>query len=202
MSGADHIWSRVKTLFAQGALKRVSDKKVQPTILDDESDTLDNVLRVEPYGLSYRAKSGGQAYVVFPNGDRSLGLCLICGDKRYQMILAEGEVALHDDQGQHVHIQRGGVIEIKANTKVLADCPLFETTQDAKIGGNLQVMGTTTSVGHITGTGGLAVSGGSGATVAGNFAVTGGDVSADSISLKGHHHTEQGDGAPTSSAQA
>lgn len=32
--------------------------------------------------------------------------------------------------------------------------------------------------------------------------VTSGDVVADGISLKGHHHTEQGDGMPTSAAQA
>ena len=45
--------------------------------------------------------------------------------------------------------------------------------------------------------GGMAVSGGSGAAVTGAITVTG-DIKAGSISLQGHTHTEQGDGAETS----
>ena len=39
-------------------------------------------------------------------------------------------------------------------------------------------------------------------TFAGTIKVTGGDVQADSITLKGHHHTAQGSNAPTTPAQA
>ena len=46
----------------------------------------------------------------------------------------------------------------------------------------------------------MTISGGSGASVQGNVSVTGGDVSADGISLKSHTHTEQGDGNETSTA--
>lgn len=56
--------------------------------------------------------------------------------------------------------------------------------------------------GKITGTGGMAISGGTGATVSGNMAVTGGEVSADGIGLKAHHHTAQGAMEPTTAAQA
>jgi phage gp45-like len=134
------VWNRLQLLVAQGAVTLVGADKIQVIVLDGE--TLDNIDRVEPYGFSYRPKPGSRAFMKFPSGDRSYGVALIIGDKRYQMDLQEGEVALHDDEGNHVHIKRGGVIEVKASTKVLADTPMFETTQDCKIGGNLEVAGT------------------------------------------------------------
>lgn len=119
-----------------------SHRKVQATVLDEEDDIPPDVDRVEPYGFSYRPpRKGFQAYMVFPAGDRSHGLCLVIGDKRYQMDLQEGEVALHDDEGNHVLLKRGGVIEAKAAAKVIADTPRFETTGDAYIGGKLHALG-------------------------------------------------------------
>lgn len=50
--------------------------------------------------------------------------------------------------------------------------------------------GPVTVTGKITGQGGMAISGGTGATVAGNVAVTGGNVTADGIGLKTHTHTD------------
>lgn len=65
--------------------------------------------------------------------------------------------------------------------------------------------GKLTVQGLITGQGGLAISGGAGggpaATIEGGLNATG-DIKAGNISLQGHHHTEQGDGDPTSAAQA
>lgn len=65
------------------------------------------------------------------------------------------------------------------------------------------VTGTLTVDKLITGTGGIIVSGGSGATVTGSFTLNGGlaasdDVVAGGISLMNHVHVEQGDGAQTS----
>ncbi len=128
-------------MYAVGTGTVIGKDKIQATILDGE--TLNNIDRVEMYGFSYRPKPGCRPYLSFPAGDRSHGFALIIGDKRYQMDLQEGEVALHDDEGNHVHLKRGGIIEAKASTKVIADTPLFETTHDAKIGGNLIVAGTT-----------------------------------------------------------
>lgn len=127
------VWNRLQLIFAQGVCTLIGADKVQVKVLDGE--TLDNIDRVEPYGFSYRPKKGSRAHLFFPSGDRSYGVALVIGDKRYQMDLQEGEVALHDDEGNHVHLKRGGVIEVKAATKVIADTPVFETTGDAVIGG-------------------------------------------------------------------
>lgn len=127
------IWGRLQLICAQGVTTLIGADKVQVRVLDGEP--LDNIDRVEPYGLSYRAKKGSRAYLFFPSGDRSYGVALVIGDKRYQMDLQEGEVALHDDEGNHVHIKRGGIIEVKASTKVVADTPIFETTGDVVVSG-------------------------------------------------------------------
>lgn len=171
-------WDRFKLAIAQGVGRLIGDKKLQAEFMDGEP--LDNVFRIEPYGLSYRPKAGCQVYALFPNGDRTNGLALVIGDKRYQMTLAEGEVGLHDDLGNWVHIKRGGVIEVKASSKVIADTPLVETT------GDLHVNGKITSDNGYYGAGGGAAQMQGGAQVTGVFTVNGKNVS-DS-----HTHGETG----------
>lgn len=127
------VWTRLQLLCAQGVCNLIGADKVQVRVLDGEP--LNNIDRVEPYGFSYRPKTGSRAYLFFPAGDRSYGVALVIGDKRYQMDLQEGEVALHDDEGNHVHIKRGGIIEVKASTRVVADTPIFETTGDVVVSG-------------------------------------------------------------------
>lgn len=133
------VWNRLQLLFAQGVCNLTGADKVQVRVLD--SEPLNNIDRVEPYGFSYRPKKGSRAYLFFPAGDRSYGVALVIGDKRYQMDLQEGEVALHDDEGNHVHLKRGGIVEVKAAARVIADTPVFETTGDARIVGKLHALG-------------------------------------------------------------
>jgi len=184
------IWNRLQLLFAQGVGTLIGADKVQVQVLDGE--TLNNINRVEPYGFSYRPKPGCQTYLLFPSGDRSYGVAIVIGDKRYQMDLVEGEVALHDDEGNHVHLRRGGVIEVKASAKVLADTPLFETTHNAQIGGDLVVLGKTQSNAGFYGNNGGSAEMIGGARVTGEFTVNGKNVS------DGHTHTSNAPGAPTS----
>lgn len=82
---------------------------------------------------------------------------------------------------------------VKASESVTVDSPQSTFTGNVTINGALSVVKT------ITGTGGFAISGGSGATASinGSLEATG-DIKAGSISLQGHVHTEQGDGADTS----
>lgn len=94
-------------MFALGVSSLVGKDKVQSRLLDGE--VLDNIARIQPYGFSHKPKPGSQTYVMFPAGDRSYGVALIVGDKRYQMELAEGEVALHDDSGQSIALKRNGI---------------------------------------------------------------------------------------------
>lgn len=146
------IWRRLQLLAAQGKATLVGAQTVQVQVLEGE---VLKAQRIEPYGLSYRPKPGAQAYLVFPGGDRAMGLALVVGDKRYQLDLVEGEVALHDDEGNFVKLGRGGVATVKAATKVVADTPEFETTGNAVIGGTLTVTGAAAFTGGAAITGAL-----------------------------------------------
>lgn len=101
------IWARLQLLFAHGVATLVGADKVQARVLD--SEILDNLARVEPYGFSYRPQPGAQVYLAFPAGDRSYGVALVIGDKRYQVELQAGEVALHDDIGHVIKLGRNGI---------------------------------------------------------------------------------------------
>lgn len=180
----EQVWARLRLIVSKAQPTRIGEDKIQARVLDRE--TPPNIERVEPYGFSYRPHPGGQAYLLFPSGNRSYGMAIVIGDKQYQMQLEEGEVAIHDDEGNYVLLKRGGIIEAKASTKVLADTPLFETTGDAKIGGDLLVEGQTTSVGGYYGAGGGVARMYGGAYVDGEFKVNGKDVS------DLHRHPETG----------
>ena len=86
--------------------------------------------------------------------------------------------------------ENSGIIDYDTETTgdVVQD-KTVTTIGDTNHKANVLTEGTTTVVKQITGTGGMAVSGGSGASVSGNISVTGGDVSADGIGLKTHTHT-------------
>ncbi|TAK94153.1 phage baseplate protein [Patescibacteria group bacterium] len=137
-----HVWNRLQLLNASGSLQLLGGGKVQVKVMDDE--ILTNIDHVMPYGFSHSPRAGAKTHLIFPSGDRSYGVAMVVGDKRYEMTLQGGEVALHNDVGDYVCIKTGGVIEAKASTKVIADTPLFECTQNCKIGGDLEVVGDTT----------------------------------------------------------
>ncbi len=189
MSGlAGEAWRRLRLLFAQGRGTLIGADTVQVQVLDDE--VLAGCKRVEPYGLSYRPKSGCEVYLLFPAGDRGRGVALLMGDKRYQLELQEGEVALHDDEGNFVKLGRGGVATVKAATKVVADTPLFVTTGNAEIGGSLLVHGDATLQAGLDVAGDAAMAGSM--DVAGALKQAGKSVGAD------HTHTSTPPGTPTS----
>lgn len=191
----DQVFARMKLMFAEGVGTLIGADKVQVKVLDDEA--LDNINRVEPYGFSYHPKPGCQTYLVFPHGDRSYGVALIIGDKRYQMDLLEGEVGLHDDEGNWVHIKRGGTIEVKASTEVIADTPMFRTTADAQVGGNLTVLGQTVSTGGYYGEGGGMAAMASGLDIDGGRLIVNGKDCGDT-----HYHLSTAPGTPTSEVES
>lgn len=108
----------------------------------DEFDAQDGIPVAQHYGVASRPQVGADAIVVFPGGDRSRGIVIAFNDRRYQIDLSPGEVALHDDQGQIIRIGRAGIsidgggkqVSITNTPKVLMDTPLVEVTGDVKIG--------------------------------------------------------------------
>jgi phage gp45-like len=74
----------------------------------------------EPYGFTSRVKKPtgqkpnqkkAEGLMVFTGGNRSHGIVVVAGDRRYRMRqIKEGELALFDDQGQQVHFTRDGIV--------------------------------------------------------------------------------------------
>lgn len=125
------------------ALKRVTVEKADDDPLMQEvavnlfyGEKQTEIEHFHPYGFTARVKPPttegkdkrkAEGVLVFTGGNRSHGITLIIGDRRYRLRkLKEGEVALHDDQGQQVHLSRDGVFvsvpkSKKVVTQIMAD---------------------------------------------------------------------------------
>lgn len=192
---------RLDDMLARGTVSAADGTKkmrtVQVRLLADE--VRDDLEHVEPYGFTSEPLDDEQpeAFAAFFGGDRSHGIVFCVADRRFRLKpLKPGEVAIYDDVGQKIVLRRDGIevetpgwlhatvsgaATVKA-ASVTIDSPTTTITGDVKIEKSLAV------VGQITGTGGLAVSGGSGATVDGSMKTTG-DVIAGGISLQTHVHS-------------
>lgn len=154
---------RLQNMIARGVVKLSNAAKkmqaVQLALLAEETseDTLEHF---EPYGFTSRPQPGAEAVTVFIDGDRSHGLCLVVADRRYRMTdFKEGEVAIHDDQGQSVHLTREGIVvkggglpikitdtptvTVEADTSVKLDTPLVHCTHDLTVDGLLTTLNFT-----------------------------------------------------------
>ncbi|WP_338662635.1 phage baseplate assembly protein [Pararoseomonas sp. SCSIO 73927] len=102
----------------------------------DGDEIRDGTPALQQYGVASRAKVGADALVVFLGGNRSSGIIIAVNDRRFQLELEEGEVALHDDTGQKVHLTRAGLVldgggkpvTIQNAPKVTADTPELHCT--------------------------------------------------------------------------
>ena len=111
-----------------------------------ELEVHDNTPRLAEYGFNSFPHPGCDALLIFNNGNRSEGVIVATGDQRYRLHLVEGEVAIHDDLGQKVHLTRNGIVidggglpitvnntptmTINASTSVIMNTPLLKVSGD------------------------------------------------------------------------
>lgn len=125
----------------------------------------DDVRRMQSYGLNARPKRGAEVLVVAVGGNRSHLVAVAVDDSRARPHdLAEGEVELYTDEGDHIRIKRGGIVEVLAATRVVMNAPEVVINAPSKItfntpmvemSGALQVVGaisSTTSIADMGGT--------------------------------------------------
>ncbi len=200
------IRRRITGLVSRAVVSLVNDslklQGVQLQVLADE--TLDGVERFQEYGFTSVPLAGAEAILLCVGGNRDHPLIVAIDDRRYRKKdLQPGEVAIYTDEGDVIHFKRGRTIEITAGTKVKVTAPDVEVIAATKVtvtsplvtmSGELQVTG------KITGSNGLAISGGSGAQVTGNITATGGNITADGIGLKTHVHGGVQTGSGTTGA--
>lgn len=122
---------------------------LQLELLQDE--VRGDVERVQNYGFTSVPLPGCEAVGVAVAGSRDHVLVVAVDDRRYRLKgLPGGEVAMYTDQGDVVHIKRGGTILVKAATKVRIESPLVEMTGDLDVAGNVHVGGDVAVDGGVT----------------------------------------------------
>jgi phage baseplate assembly protein V len=92
------------------------------------------------YGFTSAPLDGTQLIVLPLGGRTAHGIIIATEHGTYRFKLAaEGEVALYSDEGDHVYLKRGRVMEIVTNTllvkaaiKVRMETPLVETTGEIR----------------------------------------------------------------------
>jgi len=116
-------------MVSRGVVNSVDDaKKLQEMQCEGLSEeTLEEVEHFQPYGFTSVPLPDAEAVLVFPQGNRDHAISVVVDDRRYRLKSLEGgEVALYTDEGDKIHIKRGGTIEISAATKVEIKSPAIE----------------------------------------------------------------------------
>lgn len=176
---------KLRLMVGRAVLNLVNDaaglQTLQVTAL--EGETRDGVERLQQFGLTSVPLGGCDAIVLSVAGSRDHMVAVAVDDpQRRPAGLAGGETALYNAHNVKLHLTQDGhaVLTCKrflvlAEEEVVHDAPVTRVTGELIVGKK------------ITGTGGMALSGGDGARVTGGMKVDG-DVRAHDVSLLEHIH--------------
>lgn len=123
---------RVRSMIVRGTIKSTDDgKKKQLNDLDlEEGFAPTEVERFQEYGFTSRPKAGAEVIALHPGGNRDHAIVITAGDRRFRLTgMEEGEMAIHDDQGQKVHMKRAGVY-VETDKKAVVLSPLTLVGED------------------------------------------------------------------------
>lgn len=129
------VKDRLAMMVARGVLLALEQGVglMRATVDGVAGETLGEREYVLDYGLSSRPLPGAEVLALFLAGLRSNGMVVRIFDRRYQIQLAPGEVAIHDDLGQRVHLTRAGIvadtpldITFRAGGKFRVECETYE----------------------------------------------------------------------------
>ncbi|EKN5087384.1 phage baseplate assembly protein V, partial [Yersinia enterocolitica] len=151
------------------------------------------------YGFTSNPLPGTMAVILPLGGATSHGIVIATEHGSYRLKgLKSGEVALYTDEGAKIVLKRGRIIDVECDT-YRVKCKNYEVDAEEEAYFNTPMVTASqqvTAEAKITGNGGMAIKGGTGAAFEGNIGQTGGnyttdgDVQAGNISLTGHHHID------------
>ncbi|OCG24721.1 hypothetical protein A9G11_03445 [Gilliamella sp. wkB108] len=79
-----------------------------------------DVEHIEQYGFTSRPLDGAEAVALFLDGDKSHGVILTAGDRRYRIkSLKHGEVAIYTDEGDYITFNRNNEINVKTKKFII-----------------------------------------------------------------------------------
>lgn len=193
LQAAQSVSQGVRQAFRGKLARTHTDQAVQQVQVSGLADeTLQDIEQFQQFGFTSHAPNDTEV-IVLPLGGSTTHAMVIAGEHGSFRLknLQSGEVAVYDASGSRVVLKQGRLIEIdcdnlviNAAQKVQINSPLTETSA------------VLTAQGQINGHGGMAVSGGSGASVAGHLQTTG-DVVAGTVSLQNHTHGGDSGGTTT-----
>lgn len=144
-------------------------QRLQGEVLSGE--LLDRAERMTDYGLSSHPHPGAEGVLIAVAGSRSQAVILAVGDRRYRLQLEPGEVALHDDLGQIVHLTRDG-IRMTSPTRVEIEAPEINLSAGTEMKLTAPKMVLTSDDLHLGAEGGLPVARHNDNVVAGKVVAT------------------------------
>lgn len=103
----------VADLLTRGLLKAKNGARKMRTLQAElfYDDLRDDVEHFEPYGFTSEPKLGAEVLAASLAGDREHTIAFVVADRRYRVTgLKDGEVCVHDDQGQKVYLTRSGIV--------------------------------------------------------------------------------------------
>lgn len=202
--------NRIKVLLRRGVLSRVkyTDNVRLIQVKAPGGQALADIEHLEPFGFTSHAKPGAEAVLLSFGGNSSHTVGLLVGDRRYRMVIEEGDVAIYNTNADYLHLKADGTAELKSSTKVIVDSPAVEMTGTLNVAGattlqsTLDVTDATTLqstldvTSDVTAGATIAASGAvSAPSMSSSGAISGGSVSAGGIDMGSHTHQYTDDGA-------
>lgn len=176
--------NKVQLMVGRAIIAAVNEQspnqQVQIKLLADEDTEAE---RFTEYGFTSVPHDGCEAITIFVGGNRDHGIVIGTSDRRYRLKgLQNGEVAIYTDEGSHIKLARGKLIEI-VGQRVNITAP-----------DGLHIDGVLHTQTHVIADGNV--------TVAGQVIATGTissatDVSSAGKSFNAHTHNENGTGGGT-----
>ncbi|HEX7821037.1 MAG TPA: phage baseplate assembly protein V [Sphingobium sp.] len=107
------LQGRIQMMIGRAVIRAANDslkaQGLQVELLDGEVQ--DGVEHFQNYGFTSVPLAGAEAVVAFVGGLRGHGICIATVDRKVRLTAMQpGEVALHDDQGQKIHLTRDGIV--------------------------------------------------------------------------------------------
>ncbi|EDL52605.1 putative phage baseplate assembly protein [Vibrio mediterranei AK1] len=148
----DRLMARIKSLIGTGTVTGATTGMLQ--IKNALGRTNDRIKRLHNYGFMSRPLPGAKYYSLFFGGVIARGFTVCVEDKRYEIDLQPGEVAMLDHHGNLIHETEKGIkiyapkgkVEVVAANEVSITAPQVNViadkttfSKDVEIGGNLAV---------------------------------------------------------------
>lgn len=121
--------NRVYMMISRAVVEMARDTEgmqvLKATVLAGEDR--DDIERFQNYGFTSVPLKGSEALVLCPAGNREHMIAVAVDNRTLRLKgLEEGEVAIYTDEGDKIHIKRGGTIEVISAAKVHLSAPAVE----------------------------------------------------------------------------